>query len=119
MSIDEIESGKTDRLDLDDLPDSMPNVSVGSTTWEEDRYGRNCLIVEYRQDADESVFIFTQKYTPMHLSLLGQIMKVLEIKNIKDWVGTLVKVPMKIGFDRMFPDQPEIIKAYITKQKKK
>ena len=102
MSLKEIQENKgADRLDLDELPKKL-HATVLTAVWNKDSKDKQCLYVEYQTDGGK---VFTQKYSEMHLSKLGERMQKLGIDDLNKHVGPieLEKVTFHIGFPRMLP----------------
>ena len=101
MSLKNIQQKKSDRIDLNDLPERVEAQCLGAV-WKEDNNGRECLYLTWQTKDDKE---FTQKYTPMHLNLLEQRMTEADIKDLtKAGFIALRRHDFKIGFPRMMPE---------------
>lgn len=101
MSLKNIRQKKSDRLDLDDLPERLKAQCI-EADWKEDQNKRECLYVTWQTKDDKT---FMQKYTPMHLNLLEELMTKAKIVDLtKAGFIALKRTDFRIGFPRMMPE---------------
>jgi len=101
MKLDEMREMSSERTELDKVPDKFDGKVMDETTKPDSR-GKNGLFVTI--ESPEGAI--TQKYLPMHLTILVECLAALGIDDTKQMVGqnfTWQIKKMRIGNSRWFP----------------
>lgn len=115
MSIKEIESYKSSRVDLEDAPKYIRPERI-ETAFKEATNEKGdvqmCLYMNFFWTEGKKESTVTQKYTPFHQTQLFKRMKLMKIKDVKDWIAPHTwkmehEVFRGVGYPKYMPVQSE------------